>query len=226
MVSTRSVAVDPSGSCTDEADPDDRGQQQRERLAEHGRLRLDPADAPAEHAQPVDHRRVRVGPDERVRVRAPVVVDEHDTRQVLEVDLVADAGVGGHDSNIGERVLRPPQQLVALAVAGELQFGVATKRVGATRYVGDDRVVDDQLDGHARVDLGRICPEGFHRVAHRGQIDDGGHAGEVLHEDTGGAKAISRVPADSGCPAGEGFDVGLASPSRRPRGGGGSRGAP
>ena len=42
--------------------------QQRHRLAEHRRLGLDPADAPAEHAEPVDHRRVRVGPDERVGI--------------------------------------------------------------------------------------------------------------------------------------------------------------
>src|SRR3712207_7814543 len=32
----------------------------RHRLAEHRRLRLDAADAPAEHAEAVDHRRVRV----------------------------------------------------------------------------------------------------------------------------------------------------------------------
>jgi hypothetical protein len=32
--------------------------QHRDRLAEHGRLRLDSAHAPAQHAEPVDHRRV------------------------------------------------------------------------------------------------------------------------------------------------------------------------
>ena len=38
-----------------------------ERLAEHGRLGLDAAHAPAEHAEAVDHRGVRVGADQRVR---------------------------------------------------------------------------------------------------------------------------------------------------------------
>ena len=37
---------------------DDLGQQHRLRLAEHSRLRLDAADAPAEHGKPVDHRRM------------------------------------------------------------------------------------------------------------------------------------------------------------------------
>ena len=43
-------------------------QQHRDRLAEHRGLGLDPADAPAEHAEAVDHRRVRVGADERVGI--------------------------------------------------------------------------------------------------------------------------------------------------------------
>ena len=38
------------------------------RLAEHGRLGLDAADAPAEHGETVDHRRVAVGADQRVGI--------------------------------------------------------------------------------------------------------------------------------------------------------------
>jgi hypothetical protein len=40
--------------------------QHRQRLSQHRRLGLDAADTPAEHAQPVDHRRMRVGSDQRV----------------------------------------------------------------------------------------------------------------------------------------------------------------
>jgi hypothetical protein len=43
-------------------------------------------------------------------------------------------------------------------------------------------VVDHQLDRHQRVDLVRVAAELAHRVAHRGEVDDGGHAGEVLHQ--------------------------------------------
>ena len=91
-VSTRSVAVAPSGSSPCELEADDLRDEHRHRLAEHRRLGLDAADAPAQHAEAVDHRRVRVGADERVGVGlAGPVVDEHDARQVLEVDLVDDA---------------------------------------------------------------------------------------------------------------------------------------
>ena len=44
-------------------------QQHRDRLAQHRGLGLDPAHAPAEHAESVDHGRVRVGPDESVGIR-------------------------------------------------------------------------------------------------------------------------------------------------------------
>ena len=47
---------------------DDARDEHRDRLAEHGRLGLDAADAPAEHAEAVDHRGVRVGADAGVGV--------------------------------------------------------------------------------------------------------------------------------------------------------------
>ena len=62
------MAVAPSRSEPRELEPDDLRDEHRDRLAEHRRLGLDPADAPAEDAQAVNHRRVRVGPDQRVRV--------------------------------------------------------------------------------------------------------------------------------------------------------------
>ncbi len=55
-----------------ELEADDLRYEHRQRLAEHRRLRLDPADAPAEHAEAVHHRRVGVGADERVGEREPV----------------------------------------------------------------------------------------------------------------------------------------------------------
>jgi hypothetical protein len=44
-------------------------------------------------------------------------VENTDAREVLEVDLVHDAGVGRHDFEVAERALTPAQKRVALAVA-------------------------------------------------------------------------------------------------------------
>jgi hypothetical protein len=96
----------------------------RQRLADHGCLRLDAADTPAEHTDAVDHRRVRVGSDERVRKREAVAILD-DAREVLQVDLMADSGARRHDLEVVERDLPPAQELVALPVALELELDVA-----------------------------------------------------------------------------------------------------
>ena len=56
---------------------DDFRREKINRLTEHARFRFDAADAPADDAEAVDHRRVRIGADERVRdnkFRSPLFV--------------------------------------------------------------------------------------------------------------------------------------------------------
>ena len=92
----------PARQLTGKSESDDRRDEHRDRLAEHRRLGLDPADPPAEDPEAVDHRRVRVGPDEGVREGPAVLGLEDDPGEVLEVDLVADPGAGRHDPDSGE----------------------------------------------------------------------------------------------------------------------------
>ena len=163
------------------------GQQHRHRLAEHGGLRLDTADAPAEHAEPVDHGGVRIRADAGVGESDDVAVAAgerpHRLRQIFEVDLMADAGARRHDAEVAERLLAPFEELVALLVALVLELDVAGKRHRRAELVDDHRVVDDEVDRHQRVDLLRVAAERYHGVAHRRQVDHRGHAGEVLHQD-------------------------------------------
>ena len=63
------------GSFPGEPEPHHLGNEHGDRLPEHRRLRLDPSDAPADHSQPVDHRRVGVGPDEGVGERLRPAAD-------------------------------------------------------------------------------------------------------------------------------------------------------
>ena len=179
----------------------------RQGLAQHRRLGLDAAHAPAQHAEAVDHRRVRVGADERVRVGDVVVVDEHHAGQVLEVDLVHDPGVGRHDLDAVERALAPAQEGVALAVALELELGIALEGGVRAEHVDLHRVVDHELGGDERVDLLGVAAEGGHGVAHRGEVDDGGHAGEVLHEHARGREGDLVGGLVGGHPGGERLDV-------------------
>ncbi|MHC2523563.1 hypothetical protein ACVIEM_000648 [Rhizobium leguminosarum] len=62
------------------------------------------------------------------------------------------------------------------------QLNVTGEGLRRAEFVNDDGVVDDEIDGNERVDLLGIAAERHHRVAHGGKIDDGGNAGEVLHQ--------------------------------------------
>ena len=151
---------------------DDPRDEHRDGLAEHRGLGLDAADAPAEHAEAVDHRGVRVGADERVGVglrRSRVITD---AREVLDVDLVHDAGAGRDDLELVEGALAPAQELVALLVAAVLEVDVALEGVRRAEDVDDHRVVDDQLGGGERVDLRRVAAELGDGLAHGGEVDD------------------------------------------------------
>ncbi len=177
------------GQAAGQLEADHLGDQHRDRLAEHGRLGLDAADAPAEHRQAVDHRGVAVGADQRVGIGpglAAVLGGPHHLGEVFQVDLVADAGARRHDAEVVERLGAPAQELVALLVALVFLLDVLGEGLVAAEEVDHHRVVDDQVDRHQRVDLPGVAAHRDHRVAHRGEVDHRGHAGEVLHQHPGG----------------------------------------
>ncbi len=203
----------PLGQLAGELEADHLRQQHRDRLAQHRRLGLDPADAPAEHAEAVDHRRVRVGADQGVGVGledAVVLAAVDDLGQVLEVDLVADPGRRRDDAEVVEGLLAPFEERVALEVALEVVLGVDGEGALVAEGVDLDRVVDHQVDVDQRVDRRRVAADLLHRVAHRRQVDDGGDAGEVLHQHPGGLEGDLDAGLGGRVPAGDRLDVGGA----------------
>ncbi len=123
---------------------------------------------------------------------------------------MADARAGRHDAEIVEGALAPLQEVVALAIALVFERDVIGEGFGCAELIDDDRVVDDEIDRNERIDLGRIAAEFRHTVTHGGEIDNGRHAGEVLHQHAGGAKAdfffgFALVVE----PFGHGHDIGL-----------------
>ena len=169
-----------------EADADDVRDPHGDRLAEHRRLGLDPAGAPAEDGEAVDHRGVAVGSDEGVGkgdvAAAGAGRGPHRARQVFQVDLVADAGSGRHDAEIVEGALAPAQKGVAFAIARHFDSHVFGERARRAEAIDLDRMVDDEIDRDLRVDSRRVLAPRGHGVAHGGEIDDRGDAGEVLHQ--------------------------------------------
>ena len=139
-------------------------------------------------------RLVRVGPDR--------------LREVFKVHLVADAGARRHDAEVVEGALTPFQELVTLHVP--LIFAVHVHLEGArvAELVDHHRVVDHQIDRVQRVDLLRVAAKRLDAVAHGGEVDNGGNAGEVLHQHARRAIGdFARVLAALGAPLREGLDV-------------------
>ena len=123
---------------------------------------------------------------------------------------MADAGAGRHDAEIVEGALAPFQEVIALAVALVFVLDVVGQGFRRAELIDDDRVVDDEIDGHERIDLRRIAAELRHAVAHGGEIDDGRHAGEILHQHARRAEADLLVGfAFVVEPSGHGLDIGL-----------------
>src|SRR3546814_2788475 len=80
-------------------------------------------------------------------------------RDMLEVDLVADAGARGNRLEIVE-ALRPPfQEVIAFAIAVIFDLDIALERLGGAEFVDHDRVVDDEVDGDERIDLRRVADQ-------------------------------------------------------------------
>ncbi|MDQ1132351.1 hypothetical protein QE386_000946 [Pseudoxanthomonas winnipegensis] len=184
--------------------------QHRGRLAQHRGLGLDATHAPAQHADAVDHRGVRVGAEHRVRIGVadPVLVGGHDhARQVLQVDLVDDAGIGRHHLEVVEGFLAPAQEAVALGIALEFDLAVEVQRIGLAEHVHLHRMVDHQFGRDLRVDLLGLAAQLDHRIAHGGQVDHAGHAGEVLQHHARGHEGDLGVRLGLGVPLGHRLDV-------------------
>ena len=134
--------------------------------------------------------------------------------------------LGGTTAKFVEGGLAPAQERVALAVALELELGVALEREPLGEHVHLDRVVDHELDRHERVDPGRVAAEVLHRVAHRGQVHDRRHAGEVLHQHARGREGDLAATARRRRPRWRAFSMSSAVTLCRPRCAAGSRAGP
>ncbi len=154
-----------------------------------------------------------VGADEGVGIghfRAVLVgVGPDGLGEVFEVHLVADAGAGRHDAEILEGVLAPFQEDITLHVPLIFAVHVHLEGAGIAEFVDHHRMVDDKIDGVQGVDLLRVTAERLDPVTHRGEIDHGRNAGEVLHQHAGRAIGdLARVLAALvRRPFGEGLDV-------------------
>jgi len=99
-----------------------------------------------------------------------------------------DAAPGRHDPEVAKRFLPPAEEQVALTVALVLAFDIRRVRLRRSEDVDLHGVVDHEIGRDERVDALRIAAEARDRRAHRREVDDRRHAGEVLQDDARGQK--------------------------------------
>ncbi len=129
------------------------------------------------------------------------------TGQVLEIDLVADAGARRDYPEVVEGELPPAQKGIALPVAFHLLLDVDLESLGVGIAVDHHRVVDDQIDGNLRIDPLRIAAGAPDRVAHRRQVDHRRHPGKILHQHPRRREGDLVVRFAGLLPIGQGADV-------------------
>ena len=91
-----------------------------------------------------------------------------------------------HAGTAIERALLLEEARKSQELALELELEVLVRGGAVGERVDLHRVIDHQVARHQRVDLLGVAAEPLHRGAHRREVDDAGHAGEVLQHHAAG----------------------------------------
>jgi len=166
-----------------QAHPNHIGSEHVDGLPQHHGLGFNATDTPAEHAQTVDHRGVRIGTDQRVGQPNVVLLTGH-AGEEFEVHLMDDAARWRNGLEVGQRLLAPLEERVPLHVAVVLNVEVEVEGIGMrTAHVDLHRMVDHEIHGHLRIHFFGVATHFHHGVTKGSQIHHSRHAGEVLKDD-------------------------------------------
>ncbi|KFB73620.1 MAG: hypothetical protein AW09_001114 [Candidatus Accumulibacter phosphatis] len=130
--------------------------------------------------------------------------------QMFEIDLVDDAHSRRHDAEGLESLHSPFHELIAFAVALELESHVLLQRLWRAVVIDLYRVVDDQVDRHQRLDAPRVESARLRHLPHRCEIAEQWHASEILQHDARDDEGNLLAAACARLPLGKFEDVLLA----------------
>src|SRR5687767_4002694 len=95
-----------------------------------------------------------------------------------------DPGHGRHNAEVAEGFLPPFQKFIPFAVAMEFHFSISCERVCGREKINLDRMVNDQVHRHQRIDLPWVTTKARNCCTHCGQVHYCGYSGKILHDDT------------------------------------------
>ena len=137
----------------------------------------------------------------------PLRFAQHALGEIFEIHLMHDADARRHDAESLERLLAPLEKLVALAVALEFQFEIQAQGLRRSEEIHLHRVIHHEIHRHERLDDLRIFLQAGDGGAHRRQIDEQRHTGEVLQHDARDDEGNLLLRGRLRIPLGQRFDV-------------------
>ena len=159
--------------------------ERRDGLAEHRSFSFNAAHAPRKHANAICRGGMGISSHHRVKVRKLAGVGRlrhNAARKTLDVDLVANARSGRNDAHILKRRQGPLQEAIALAVALEFHIHVLLKSTGAASRIGNNRMVNHQIERNLRIDTRGVGAQIACGFTHHGQVNEHWHTGEILQQ--------------------------------------------
>ena len=153
---------------------------------------------------------MRIGADQCVGIGLfnPIVFfGEHDTGEIIQIDLMYDAGTGGYHLEVGKRLLAPSQECITFFVAIEFDCSILCHRIRAPEHIHLNRVVNHQFCWRNGINASGIATEFAQGITHGGKVDNGGHTSEVLHQYAGRRKRNLTGRLALGIPRCKGFNV-------------------
>ena len=154
------------------------------RTAEHHAFGFKTTDPDGNHAERVDVRRVAVGPHAGIRKGHAILHLDH-RRHLLQIDLVHDAVARRNHLDIAEGLLGPVDEVEAVFIAPVFDGTVLGESIRIeAAALHRQRVVDDELHRHHRIDLRRIAAHVGDGIAQSRQIDQGRLAEDVMADHT------------------------------------------
>ena len=181
----------PARPFSGQSQPDDARRRKTRAVPEHRGLRLDAADAPAQHAEPADHGRVAIGAEQRIRARQGRpgrLFQEDHRRKPFQIELVHDAAARRDQADVRKGSRAPFEELESFPVARDLNLLVEGPRVRPPSMHCNEGMVAHEIDGNARIGLGRIAAAPCDFVAQRGHVGHQGDTGEILQQQAGRLK--------------------------------------
>ncbi len=136
-----------------------------------------------------------------------LLIGEDHRRQIFQIHLVHDAGVGRHHAKILKRLLTPAQERIALLIALEFEQRVDAECAGGAELVHLHGMIDHQIGGDQRIGALGIGAHVAQRIAHGGQIHHAGNAGEILQQHARRAE-VDLLGLRADFPLGDVLDIG------------------